>query len=99
MDQYYQVLSSCRIPGPKRDTVVNYAIGKIPPGHITVVHNFQVLSSFFCYINVILLLKLKAGRRLCAVLCLGCVQQRWNPTDSRPVTHAAGEDLELLVAD
>uniref|UniRef100_A0A8C1MWY1 Carnitine O-acetyltransferase n=1 Tax=Cyprinus carpio TaxID=7962 RepID=A0A8C1MWY1_CYPCA len=41
MDQYYQVLSSCRIPGPKRDTVVNYAVGKTPPTHITVVHNFQ----------------------------------------------------------
>lgn len=41
MDQYYQVLTSCRIPGPKRDAVVNYAIGKTPPTHITVVHNFQ----------------------------------------------------------
>uniref|UniRef100_A0A672JN57 Carnitine O-acetyltransferase-like n=1 Tax=Salarias fasciatus TaxID=181472 RepID=A0A672JN57_SALFA len=41
MDQYYQVLSSCRIPGPKRDTVVNHAIGMTPPTHITVVHNFQ----------------------------------------------------------
>ncbi|XP_067269324.1 carnitine O-acetyltransferase-like isoform X2 [Pseudorasbora parva] len=41
MDQYYQVLSSCRIPGPKRDTVVNHAIGNNPPTHITVVHNFQ----------------------------------------------------------
>ncbi|TNM90215.1 hypothetical protein fugu_004449 [Takifugu bimaculatus] len=41
MDQYYQILSSCRIPGPKRDTVVNYAIGKISSTHITVVHNFQ----------------------------------------------------------
>uniref|UniRef100_A0A672KI15 Carnitine O-acetyltransferase n=1 Tax=Sinocyclocheilus grahami TaxID=75366 RepID=A0A672KI15_SINGR len=41
MDQYYQVLTSCRIPGPKRDVVVNYAIGKTPPSHITVVHNFQ----------------------------------------------------------
>ncbi|RVE68437.1 hypothetical protein OJAV_G00092400 [Oryzias javanicus] len=41
MDQYYQILSSCRIPGPKRDTVVNHAVGKIPPTHITVVHNFQ----------------------------------------------------------
>lgn len=59
MDQYYQILSSCRIPGPKRDTVVNYAIGKIPSSHITVVHNFQVLSSFFCYINWILTLWLK----------------------------------------
>uniref|UniRef100_A0A669DRQ0 Carnitine O-acetyltransferase n=1 Tax=Oreochromis niloticus TaxID=8128 RepID=A0A669DRQ0_ORENI len=41
MDQYYQILSSCRIPGPKRDTVVNHARGKTPPTHITVVHNFQ----------------------------------------------------------
>uniref|UniRef100_A0A671UPX2 Carnitine O-acetyltransferase n=1 Tax=Sparus aurata TaxID=8175 RepID=A0A671UPX2_SPAAU len=41
MDQYYQILSSCRIPGPKRDTVVNHAIGKAPPTHIAVVHNFQ----------------------------------------------------------
>ncbi|CAL8343159.1 unnamed protein product [Lota lota] len=42
MDQYYQILSSCRIPGPKRDTVVNYTSGKsTPPTHITVVHNFQ----------------------------------------------------------
>uniref|UniRef100_A0A6Q2X426 Carnitine O-acetyltransferase n=1 Tax=Esox lucius TaxID=8010 RepID=A0A6Q2X426_ESOLU len=41
MDQYYQILSSCRIPGPKRDTVVNHAIGKVAPTHITVVHNLQ----------------------------------------------------------
>lgn len=41
MDQYYQILSSCRIPGPKRDTVVNHARGKTPLTHITVVHNFQ----------------------------------------------------------
>ncbi|XP_074527429.1 carnitine O-acetyltransferase-like isoform X2 [Halichoeres trimaculatus] len=41
MDQYYQILSSCRIPGPKRDTVMNYTIGMTPPTHITVVHNFQ----------------------------------------------------------
>ncbi|KAJ8413763.1 hypothetical protein AAFF_G00063610 [Aldrovandia affinis] len=41
MNQYYQVLSSCRIPGPKRDTVVNHALSKSPPTHITVVHNFQ----------------------------------------------------------
>ncbi|XP_061586746.1 carnitine O-acetyltransferase-like [Cololabis saira] len=41
MDQYYQILSSCRIPGPKRDTVVNYNTGQTPPTHITVVHNFQ----------------------------------------------------------
>uniref|UniRef100_A0A8C9X1I6 Carnitine O-acetyltransferase n=1 Tax=Sander lucioperca TaxID=283035 RepID=A0A8C9X1I6_SANLU len=41
MDQYYQILSSCRIPGPKRDTVVNHTLGKKPITHITVVHNFQ----------------------------------------------------------
>ncbi|XP_030631191.1 carnitine O-acetyltransferase isoform X1 [Chanos chanos] len=41
MNQYYQVLSSCRIPGIKRDSVVNYAQSKRPPTHITVVHNFQ----------------------------------------------------------
>ncbi|XP_063050703.1 carnitine O-acetyltransferase-like [Engraulis encrasicolus] len=41
MDQYYHVLSSCRLPGPKKDTVVNYAISSTPPRHITVVHNFQ----------------------------------------------------------
>ncbi|XP_068422425.1 carnitine O-acetyltransferase-like [Clinocottus analis] len=38
MDQYYKILSCCRIPGPKRDTVVNYTTGNT---HITVVHNFQ----------------------------------------------------------
>ncbi|XP_017551917.1 carnitine O-acetyltransferase [Pygocentrus nattereri] len=41
MDQYYQVLTSCRIPGPKKDTMVNYGTGKMPSTHITVVHNFQ----------------------------------------------------------
>uniref|UniRef100_A0A3Q2Q4P6 Carnitine O-acetyltransferase n=1 Tax=Fundulus heteroclitus TaxID=8078 RepID=A0A3Q2Q4P6_FUNHE len=41
MDQYYQILSTCRIPGPKRDTVVHYSAGNSPPTHITVVHNFQ----------------------------------------------------------
>ncbi|XP_068167091.1 carnitine O-acetyltransferase-like [Antennarius striatus] len=41
MDQYHQILSSCRVPGPKRDTVVNHTLGKAPPTHITVVHNFQ----------------------------------------------------------
>lgn len=44
MDQYYQILSSCRVPGPRRDTVVNHAIGKTSPTHITVVHNFQVFE-------------------------------------------------------
>ncbi|XP_069465319.1 carnitine O-acetyltransferase isoform X2 [Ambystoma mexicanum] len=41
MNQYYQILSSCRIPGAKHDSVVNYARTKKPPTHITVVHNFQ----------------------------------------------------------
>ncbi|KAM4576640.1 carnitine O-acetyltransferase-like [Odontesthes bonariensis] len=41
MDQYYQILSSCRIPGPKRDTVAHYSTGKTSPSHIAVVHNFQ----------------------------------------------------------
>uniref|UniRef100_A0AAQ4S577 Choline/carnitine acyltransferase domain-containing protein n=1 Tax=Gasterosteus aculeatus aculeatus TaxID=481459 RepID=A0AAQ4S577_GASAC len=41
MDQYYQILSSCRVPGPKRDTVVNHTMGTTPVTHITVVHNFQ----------------------------------------------------------
>ncbi|XP_064379815.1 carnitine O-acetyltransferase isoform X2 [Dromaius novaehollandiae] len=41
MNQYYQILSSCRIPGPKRDSIVNYAKGKKQSRHITVVHNFQ----------------------------------------------------------
>lgn len=41
MNQYYQILSSCRVPGPKRDSVVNYSQTKKSPTHITVVHNFQ----------------------------------------------------------
>lgn len=42
MNQYYQILSSCRVPGPKQDSVVNYLKTKKPPMHITVVHNYQV---------------------------------------------------------
>ncbi|XP_040915439.1 carnitine O-acetyltransferase-like [Toxotes jaculatrix] len=41
MNQYYEVLSSCRIPGLKRDSVVNHAKSSPPPKHITVVHNYQ----------------------------------------------------------
>ncbi|XP_019396309.1 PREDICTED: carnitine O-acetyltransferase isoform X2 [Crocodylus porosus] len=41
MNQYYQIFSSCRIPGPKHDSIVNYAKGKKWSPHITVVHNFQ----------------------------------------------------------
>ncbi|XP_070706756.1 carnitine O-acetyltransferase [Pempheris klunzingeri] len=41
MNQYYEVLSSCRIPGLKKDSIVNHAKSSRPPKHITVVHNFQ----------------------------------------------------------
>ncbi|XP_029025706.1 carnitine O-acetyltransferase isoform X2 [Betta splendens] len=41
MNQYYEVLSSCRIPGLKRDSVVNHAKSSRPPKHITVVHNCE----------------------------------------------------------
>lgn len=41
MNQYYQILSSCRVPGPKQDSVVNFLKSKRPPTHITVVHNYQ----------------------------------------------------------
>uniref|UniRef100_A0A8C5HID8 Carnitine O-acetyltransferase n=1 Tax=Gouania willdenowi TaxID=441366 RepID=A0A8C5HID8_GOUWI len=41
MNQYYEVLSSCRIPGLKTDSVVNHAKSSPRPTHITVVHNFQ----------------------------------------------------------
>ncbi|XP_048874893.1 carnitine O-acetyltransferase-like [Brienomyrus brachyistius] len=41
MNQYYQILSSCRIPGLKKDSVVNYARSKRAPTFITVVHNYQ----------------------------------------------------------
>ncbi|XP_034564979.1 carnitine O-acetyltransferase [Notolabrus celidotus] len=41
MNQYYELLSSCRIPGLKQDSVVNHAKSPRPPKHITVVHNFQ----------------------------------------------------------
>lgn len=41
MNQYYQILSSCRVPGPKQDSVVNFKAKKSPT-HITVVHNYQV---------------------------------------------------------
>lgn len=42
MNQYYQILSSCRVPGPKQDSVVNFLKSKKPPTHITVAHNYQV---------------------------------------------------------
>ncbi|ELK07262.1 Carnitine O-acetyltransferase [Pteropus alecto] len=40
MNQYYQILSSCRVPGPKQDSVINFKTKKSPT-HITVVHNYQ----------------------------------------------------------
>ncbi|KAM9735420.1 carnitine O-acetyltransferase isoform 1-T1 [Menidia menidia] len=41
MNQYYEVLSSCRIPGLKMDSVVNHAKSSQRPNHIIVVHNGQ----------------------------------------------------------
>ncbi|KAF7648958.1 hypothetical protein LDENG_00149630 [Lucifuga dentata] len=41
MNQYYEVLSSCRVPGVKRDSIVNYARSATPPTHITVVYKSQ----------------------------------------------------------
>ncbi|XP_078477849.1 carnitine O-acetyltransferase-like [Lampetra planeri] len=44
MDQYRRIFSSCRVPGPRHDTVVNYALqrgGGNNPRHITVAHNYQ----------------------------------------------------------
>lgn len=80
MDQYYQILSSCRIPGPKRDTVINHAIGKTPPTHITIVHNFQVVYISLLFISF--LHSLHCVWDLISPICLlstvlhfGCVQQ------------------------
>ncbi|XP_019205792.1 carnitine O-acetyltransferase isoform X2 [Oreochromis niloticus] len=41
MEQYSQLLSTCRIPGLVRDSVVFHAKSANPPKHITVVYNFQ----------------------------------------------------------
>ncbi|XP_041091373.1 carnitine O-acetyltransferase-like [Polyodon spathula] len=41
MDQYRQIFSSCRVPGPKHDHVMHFAGVRRPPTHITVVRNFQ----------------------------------------------------------
>uniref|UniRef100_A0A8C4QAV3 Carnitine O-acetyltransferase b n=2 Tax=Eptatretus burgeri TaxID=7764 RepID=A0A8C4QAV3_EPTBU len=40
MDQYYKIFSSCRVPGPRRDTIVDYSVMNPPPRHITVAHNY-----------------------------------------------------------
>lgn len=112
MDQYYQILSSCRIPGPKRDTVVNHAIGKTPPTHITIVHNFQVVCISLLFRLLLALITSGAVARkhcvwdlispiclLSTVLRFGCVQQWWDPAYGRPAVYAAGEDLEFIFAD
>ena len=39
MDQYYRILSACRIPGISKDGVHCHAKSWIPPSHITVIHN------------------------------------------------------------
>ena len=41
MDQYYRILSACRIPGLSKDAVHCHAKSWIPPSHITVIHNNQ----------------------------------------------------------
>ena len=41
MDQYYRILSACRIPGVTKDDVHCHAKSWIPPSHITVIHNNQ----------------------------------------------------------
>ena len=41
MDQYYRILSACRIPGLAKDDVHCHAKSWIPPRHITVIHNNQ----------------------------------------------------------
>lgn len=52
MNQYYEVLSSCRIPGLKRDAVVNHAKSSRPPKHITVVHNLQVSTTSLLHASI-----------------------------------------------
>ncbi|XP_008103907.2 carnitine O-acetyltransferase [Anolis carolinensis] len=41
MDQYARLFASCRLPGPKHDSVLLPPPGRRPPTYITVVRNFQ----------------------------------------------------------
>ncbi|XP_042252137.1 carnitine O-acetyltransferase-like isoform X2 [Thunnus maccoyii] len=43
MKPYHQMLSSCRIPGLEKDSLVYYAKSSSPPKHITVVHNSEII--------------------------------------------------------
>jgi len=45
MAQYFKILSSCRIPGEKKDSVVTFPPDKPnPPRHIIVMHNNRIFS-------------------------------------------------------
>ncbi|XP_071948484.1 carnitine O-acetyltransferase-like isoform X2 [Antedon mediterranea] len=45
MYQYYKILSSCRIPGSRKDSIVTHpADGPDPPKHIVVAHNYKFFS-------------------------------------------------------
>ncbi|XP_043939136.1 carnitine O-acetyltransferase-like [Protopterus annectens] len=41
MDQYSKIFSSCRVPGPKHDSILQHGRSRRGPTHITVVRNFQ----------------------------------------------------------
>ena len=107
MNQYYEVLSSCRIPGLKSDSVVNHAKSSPPPRHITVVHNLQVrvsrlwLSSGSGAYFVKLVSYNSEQLFLCveSVLCAGRVQQWRDSTEGRSDLRSAGENLQLLGTD
>ena len=50
MAQYFKILSSCRIPGEKKDSVVTFPPDKPnPPRHIIVMHNNRVQLSTLLY--------------------------------------------------
>lgn len=41
LDQYNKIFSSCRVPGPKHDSVLLCSRSRRPPAHVTVVRNYQ----------------------------------------------------------